>query len=352
MSKRIVMGMSGGVDSSVAAAVLQREGWEVIGVTLHLWDYVREGHEGRCCAPEDQYDAARVCALLDIPHYTFDRRALFREAVVDRFVDDYAAGRTPSPCVRCNESVKLGPLLSIAEALGADRVATGHYARIEGAGDALTLRAAVDPAKDQSYFLWAAPREALERSLFPLGGLSKPEVRELARGIGLPNADKPDSTDLCFIEGGRYAEFVAARAPQAARPGVIEDLQGRAVGSHEGVHQFTVGQRRGVGAGGVPKYVLKIIPERDVVVIGDAVESRATGATLSEVRWLCAEPPARVRARLRYRHEGVFAEVLREGADVSLRFEEPQRGVAPGQAAVLYDGDRVVGGGWIREGVH
>lgn len=351
MSRRVVVGMSGGVDSSVAAALLLRDGWEVIGVTLHLWDYTREGHEGRCCAPEDQYDAARVCARLGVPHYTLDRRSLFRETVVDRFVQDYAEGRTPSPCVRCNESVKLGPLLDIARSLGADRVATGHYARVHGQGDELTLRTAADAAKDQSYFLWAAPREALERAMFPLGEMSKPEARAHARSFGLANAEKPDSTDLCFLEGGGYADFVAARAPQVRAPGTIEDGEGRVLGHHDGVHRFTVGQRRGVGAAGAPRYVLRVVPERGAVIVGDDREARCGAARLRGVRWLTAAPPGDVTARLRYRHGGVSATVRCEGDEALLRFSAPQRGVAPGQAAVLYVGDRVVGGGWIDEGL-
>ncbi|MFO0628276.1 MAG: tRNA 2-thiouridine(34) synthase MnmA [Polyangiales bacterium] len=346
--KRVVVGMSGGVDSSVAAVLLQRDGWEVIGVTLHLWDYVREGHEGRCCAPEDQYDAARVCARLDIAHYTFDRRALFREAVVDHFVADYAAGRTPSPCVRCNESVKLGPLAEIADALGASHIASGHYARLSQSPE-LQLSTALDPAKDQSYFLWAAPTEALARTLLPLGGLTKPEVRAIAADIGLCNAEKPDSTDLCFLEGRSYADFIAQRV--VTTPGPIEDADGRVVGQHDGVHAFTVGQRRGVGAGGAPRYVLRIVPDRSAVIVGDDAQSRARGARLEGFRWLTATPPARVRARLRYRHPGVEADIDATGDTAVLRFEAPQRGVAPGQAAVLYDGARVVGGGWIAEGL-
>ena len=346
--KRVVVGMSGGVDSSVAAVLLQRDGWEVIGVTLHLWDYVREGHEGRCCAPEDQYDAARVCARLDIPHYTFDRRALFRDAVVDRFVDDYAAGRTPSPCVRCNESVKLGPLADIADALGASHIASGHYARLSHSPE-LRLSAALDGAKDQSYFLWAAPPAALARTLLPLGALTKPEVRALAAEVGLCNAEKPDSTDLCFLEGRSYADFIAQRVPVA--PGAVEDLEGRELGRHEGVHAFTVGQRRGVGAGGAPRYVLRIVPERGAVIVGDDAQARAAGARLTGFRWLTSDPPTQVTARLRYRHGGVGATVSAAGEEATLRFESPQRGVAPGQAAVLYDGDRVVGGGWIEEGL-
>ncbi len=343
---RVVVGMSGGVDSSAAAALLREQGWDVIGVTLHLWDYAKEGHAGRCCAPEDQYDAARVCAALDVPHYTFDRRALFREAVVDRFVRDYADGRTPSPCVRCNESVKLGPLFEIARRLGADRVATGHYARVARDGDHVALRAARDRDRDQSYFLWPAPAEALRALVLPLGELTKPEARRAAERHGLLNADKPDSTDLCFVEGGAYAEFVAARA--APRPGPIETVDGRAVGEHQGVHAFTVGQRRGVGAGGAPRYVLRIVPERAAVVVGSAEEATSTSVRVEEARWLTAERPREVTVKLRYRHPGVRATVARDdGGSLTLSLHEPQRGVAPGQAAVLYDGDRVVAGGYI-----
>lgn len=347
---RAVVGMSGGVDSSVAALALRAQGWDVVGVTLHLWDYVKEGHAGRCCAPEDQYDAARVCARLDIPHYTFDRRALFREAVVDRFVDDYVAGRTPSPCVRCNERVKLGPLREIARRLGADAIATGHYARIAREGDGVRLEAAVDAEKDQSYFLWPAPMEALRDLVLPLGAMHKREVREMAAQAGLSNAAKPDSTDLCFVEGDGYASFIAANARSTGAPGTIETTDGRVVGQHDGVHGFTVGQRRGLGAGGAPRYVLKIVPERAAVVVGDADEAMSGGARVEEFRWLTDVPPTRVRARIRSRHPGVMATVERTGeGTLVLRFDERQRGVAPGQAAVLYDGDRLVGGGFLVE---
>jgi tRNA-specific 2-thiouridylase len=350
MGRRIVVGMSGGVDSSAAAAVLHRDGWEVIGVTLHLWDYAREGHAGRCCAPEDQYDAARVCESLGVAHYTFDRRALFREKVVDRFVEDYAAGRTPSPCVRCNESVKLGPLWEIAERLGAEAVATGHYARVAVEGDGVDLRAAADAAKDQSYFLWAAPLDALRRLRLPLGAMTKPEVRALAAEAGLVNANKPDSVDLCFLEGEAYPAFVARHGGAAPRAGTIETVAGEVVGRHEGVHAFTPGQRRGLGAGGSPRYVLKVVPERAAVVVGGDAETRREGTRLEGFRWLTDARPSRVRARIRYRHHGVDATVVQgDGGAASLRFDAPQRGVAPGQAAVLYVDDRVVGGGWIAE---
>lgn len=350
MARRIVVGMSGGVDSSAAAGMLHRDGWEVIGVTLHLWDYAREGHAGRCCSPEDQYDAARVCESLGVAHYTFDRRALFREKVVDRFVEDYADGRTPSPCVRCNESVKLGPLWEIAARLGAEAVATGHYARVAADGDGVDLRAGADPAKDQSYFLWAAPADALRRLHLPLGGMSKAEVRAVAAELGLVNAAKPESVDLCFLEGQNYADFVARHRQIEARPGPIETVAGEVVGRHDGVHAFTPGQRRGVGAGGSARYVLKIVPERAAVVVGDDDEARGRGAALEGFRWLCAARPRRVRARIRYRHQGVDATLEEgDGGRARLRFDAPQRGVAPGQAAVLYEGDRVVGGGWIAE---
>ncbi len=348
MAARIVVGMSGGVDSSVAALRLRDEGWDVIGVTLHLWDYVREGHAGRCCAPEDQYDAARVCASLDIPHYTFDRRALFRERVVDRFVRDYTAGRTPSPCVRCNESVKLSPLLEIARRLGAEHIATGHYARIEREGDGVKLRVARDADRDQSYFLWASPMDSLRALVLPLGEMTKPEAREDAGRAGLTNAAKPDSTDLCFVEGGDYARFVENHTPTAARPGPIETRDGNVVGEHRGVHGFTVGQRRGTGAGGAPRYVLRIVPERDAVIVGSAEEAAASELHLSGLRWLCEAVPEDVRVKIRYRHPGVEARVERvEGDRAVLRLRDAQRGVSPGQAAVLYVGDRVVGGAWI-----
>lgn len=346
--KRVVVGMSGGVDSSAAALLLQEAGWEVVGVTLHLWDYVQEGHAGRCCAPEDQYDAARVCEALGIAHYTFDRKALFKARVVDRFVADYAAGRTPSPCVRCNESVKLGPLLEIARRLGASHVATGHYARVEADGDGVSLRVGIDARKDQSYFLWASPPEALQALVLPLGEMTKDQVRAVAARAGLANAAKPDSTDLCFVEGGSYADFIARHLPGPTRPGPIESPDGTPLGTHEGIHRFTVGQRRGVGAGGVPRYVLRIVADRGAVVVGDAAEASRVGAEVEEFRWLSALRPEQVMARLRYRHPGVEARVIDRGPGrVGLEFAAPQRGVAPGQAAVLYVGDRVVGGGYI-----
>jgi tRNA-specific 2-thiouridylase len=345
---RILVGMSGGVDSSAAAAMLVDEGYDVIGVTLHLWDYVREGHAGRCCAPEDQYDARRVCDQLGIPHYTFDRRELFRERVVDSFLRDYAEGRTPSPCVRCNEHIKLGPMLALAKKLGADRIATGHYARIRREGHGVQLEMARDRARDQSYFLFAAPMDALRALILPLGDKTKPDVRAYAERLGLTNAQKPDSTDLCFVEGTDYVEWVEAHGVKA-QPGIIESTDGRVVGRHDGVHAFTVGQRRGLGAiGGEPKYVLRIVTERNAVVVGSADEAVIARAALRETRWLVEAVPTEVTAKIRYRHPGVRAKVVRcDDRSFELHLAQPQRGVSPGQAAVMYDGDRVVGGGWI-----
>jgi tRNA-specific 2-thiouridylase len=339
--------MSGGVDSSAAALLLRERGYDVIGVTLHLWDYQREGHAGRCCAPEDQYDARRVCDELDIPHFTFDRRSLFRERVVEPFIQGYGEGSTPSPCVRCNEHVKLGPLWTLAQRLGADHIATGHYARIRTEREELVLERAADADRDQSYFLWVAPREALERLILPLGDWTKSEVRARMADRGIAVAHKPDSTDLCFVEGEDYSEWVEARGV-AKRPGPIETVDGAVVGSHDGIHRFTVGQRRGVPAwDGTARYVLRVVQERGAVIIGTAEQSATRAVRLQELRWLCARPPRRALVKLRYRHQGVACDIDASGSTATLTLDEPQRGVAPGQAAVLYDGARVVGGGFI-----
>ncbi len=345
---RVLVGMSGGVDSSAAAAMLLDEGHDVIGVTLHLWDYAAEGHAGRCCAPEDQYDARRVCDRLGIPHYTFDRRALFREAVVQGFVNDYAEGRTPSPCVRCNQHVKLGPMLELARRLGAEHIATGHYAKLRPEGDGVRLEAAHDASRDQSYFLFAAPMDALRALWLPLADRTKPEVRAYAERCGLSNARKPDSTDLCFVEGTDYASWVEAHGVQP-KAGTIERADGSVVGTHDGIHRFTVGQRRGLGAiGGEPKYVLRIVTDRDAVVVGSSTEALVDRASLHDVRWLVDRVPDEVTAKVRYRHPGVPARVERRSdGGVDLVFSQPLRGVSPGQAAVLYDGTHVLGGGWI-----
>ncbi|MDP3279348.1 MAG: tRNA 2-thiouridine(34) synthase MnmA [Deltaproteobacteria bacterium] len=345
---RVVVGMSGGVDSSATAALLVDQGHEVIGVTLHLWDYERAGHAGRCCAPEDQYDARRVCEELGIAHYTFDRSELFREAVVDKFIEDYGAGLTPSPCVRCNEHVKLGPLWTIAQRLGATQVATGHYARISQDDSGIVLRQSVDLDKDQSYFLFVAPTEALSRLILPLGDRHKPDVRAYAKGRGLSRADKPDSTDLCFVEGRDYGDWLLDHGVKSVA-GAIETTDGRVLAKHDGVHRYTVGQRKGIpGVDGVIRYVLNVVPERGAVVVGTHEEALRHEVILEEVRWLMVRPPSELHAKLRYRHEGVAAHVeTLSDTSVRLHLGAGQRGVARGQAAVLYDGDRVAGGGFI-----
>jgi tRNA-specific 2-thiouridylase len=355
MGERILVAMSGGVDSSVAAARLHDAGHEVVGVTLHLWDYPEgpSGGHGRCCAPEDQYDARRVADQLGFAHYTFDRRALFARTVVEPFVDVYLAGATPSPCTDCNRGVKLAELFSLAGRLGASQVATGHYARIvrDAAGIA-RLATGRDSTKDQSYFLYASPRAWLERLAFPLGESSKAEVRAEATARALSGAGKGESQELCFVGTGAhaYADFVGERAAARVRPGNIVDGAGRTVGSHDGVHRFTIGQRRGLGVAlGSPAFVTAIDPDTATVHVGPEEALRARGAELTAVVLAeGAQLPMRARVRVRYRHEGDDATVRREGdGRARVVFDRPVRAVTPGQTAVLYQDDQVVGGGRI-----
>ncbi|HEX4448978.1 MAG TPA: tRNA 2-thiouridine(34) synthase MnmA, partial [Polyangiaceae bacterium] len=363
VKERIVVAMSGGVDSSVAAARLVDAGYDVVGVTLHLWDYPDEGpgSHGRCCAPEDQYDARRVADAVGFPHYTFDRRELFARTVVAPFVDAYLQGDTPSPCTACNRSVKLAELFAIADRLGAARIATGHYARI--ARDDVgrpRLAMGADRAKDQSYFLYASPRAWLERLVFPLGDSTKPEVRGEAVARRLPGAQKGESQELCFTGAGShaYADFVAARADGRVRAGPIVDEQGRTVGNHQGVHRFTIGQRRGLGVAlGRPTFVTGIDADSGTVHLGGDEALQARAAELADVT--LAEGvalPLRARVRVRYRHEGDAAVVVAAGGDAArsnasgaarVVFDAPVRAVTRGQIAVFYEGERVLGGGRI-----
>ena len=345
------MAMSGGVDSSVAAARLFDAGYDVVGCTLHLWDYPDEGpgSHARCCAPEDQYDARRTADALGFPHFTFDRRAMFAERVVQPFVAAYLAGETPSPCTACNRTVKLGELFALADKLGASSVATGHYARIGRDAHGPHLLAGRDPFKDQSYFLYATPQPWLARLVFPLGESTKAEVRAEAIARKLPGATKGESQELCFVgEGaGAYARFVEERAEGKLRPGPIVDDAGRVVGHHDGIHKFTVGQRKGVGVAlGEPAFVTRIDAHSATVHVGRKEALRALRATLRDVVLAPGvRTPRETLARVRYRHRGVRAR-LEAGA---LRFLEPAGAVAPGQIAVLYDGDRVLGGGVLHE---
>ncbi|HYU77859.1 MAG TPA: tRNA 2-thiouridine(34) synthase MnmA [Vicinamibacterales bacterium] len=351
---RIVVAMSGGVDSSVAAALLAEQGHDVIGVSMQLYDQTEgQASFGTCCTIDDLHDARRVAAAIGIPHYILNFENRFDEQVVSNFVREYTHGRTPIPCAHCNSDVKFSTLLERAMGFGAATLATGHYARIDRADDGgFRLRRGLDGSKDQSYFLFSLTQEQLARAQFPVGHLGKTEVRELARRLNLRVASKPDSQEICFVPDGDYAAFIERRSPDLTRPGVIVDRQGTRLGTHAGVHRFTIGQRKGLGlSASEPLYVLEIKPDASEIVVGprDAL-GRAT-LTASEVNWVSGVAPSswqRVQAQIRYRHGAAPARVraLDDGR-ADLEFDEPQSAITPGQAVVFYDGDVVVGGGWI-----
>lgn len=350
---RIVVAMSGGVDSSVAAALLAEQGHDVIGLSMQLYDQRGGEMFGRCCTLDDLYDARRVAAALGIPHYILNFERRFQDTVVSNFVREYASGRTPLPCAHCNSDLKFSALLERARALGADRVATGHYARVErDPGGRWLLKRSADPQKDQSYFLFSLTQDQLAAALFPVGTLTKPEVRATARRLGLDVAEKPDSQEICFIPDRDYAAFVASRAPEVARPGAIVDERGVPLGTHAGVHRFTVGQRKGIGVSApVPLYVLRIDAATGTVTVGPRTALEQTSLTASGVNWIACEAPAgwlRVCAQIRHRHAPAPGRVRALDHDrAEFVFDKPQAAVTPGQAVVFYDGDLVVGGGWI-----
>jgi tRNA-specific 2-thiouridylase len=345
--------MSGGVDSSVAAALLVQKGYDVVGVTLHLWDYPDDGSvQGRCCAPEDIHDARRVADSLGIAHYAFDRRELFLQEVVNPFVESYLEGQTPSPCVRCNRGVKIRELVGLADRLGAARIATGHYARLDRSTGTARLLRARDREKDQSYFLHMLGSSTLGRLEFPLGEMSKAEVRGEAVRLDLPGAQKGESQELCFVPTGRYDTFVAERAGARLRPGSIVDDSGRKVGEHGGIHQFTIGQRRNLGvAVGHRAYVTAVDSETGTVTLGPREALLAGGALLSEfVLALGVALPVQCDVVVRYRGKPVPATVTTYGEGrARVVFDVPLQAVVPGQVLVCYEGDRVLGGGLIEQ---
>lgn len=351
---RIVVAMSGGVDSSVVAALAHASGAEVIGVTLQLYDYgAATGRKGACCAGDDIRDARAVADRLGIAHYVFDHESQFREEVVDRFADDYLAGRTPIPCIRCNMGPKFTDLFRMARELGADCLATGHYVRrVTGPGGA-ELHRALDPARDQSYFLYGTTEAQLDFLRFPLGGLPKPEVRALAEAFGLRNAAKPDSQDICFVPDGDYAGLVMKLRPQGARAGrIVHAATGAVLGEHQGIVHFTVGQRRGLEIGGQaePLYVVELDAASAEVRVGPKAMLAVGAAHLSETNRIGPLPAEGITAKVRSLAKPVPVTLdgpLGDGAATTIRFATPEFGVAPGQAAVLYHGERVLGGGWI-----
>ena len=363
----VAVAMSGGVDSSAVAALLLQQGHTVVGLTMQLWNQRRlpelQGDgpaQHRCCSLDDVYDAKAVAQHLNFPHYVVNFEEQFESRVVRPFVDQYLSGRTPIACTNCNTDVKFEPLLRMARQIGAERLATGHYARIrtnDRTGRWELLRA-LDDSKDQSYFLWGLSQEQLSRSDFPLGELSKDEVRALARRANLPVAEKPESMELCFVPTGNYVQFIQAYSRERGislqnGEGEIVSENGDVIGHHNGVHNFTIGQRKGLGfAAGKPLYVLSIDPEKNRIVVGEDDVLRKTVCEVEGVNWISCEKPAgpiRAFAKIRHKHEPAPATIqLLDASSARVTFDLPQRAITPGQAAVFYEGDVVLGGGWIR----
>jgi tRNA-specific 2-thiouridylase len=366
-AQTIAVAMSGGVDSSTVAAMLHADGHSVIGLTMQLWNQRRlAGHEGmpqsvqgRCCSLDDVYDARRVAETIGIPYYVVNQERRFEDEVVRPFVQEYLSGRTPIPCSLCNNHLKFDQLLIVAKQIGAEKLATGHYARVEynQLSARWLLKRPTDRSKDQTYFLFGLTQEQLSRTLFPLGHLTKPEVRELARRHGLALAEKPDSQEICFVPGGDYKRFLDAYLEEQAQSlpdtaGELITTTGAVIGEHNGIHNFTVGQRKGLGvATGSPLYVIEIKGDARQVVVGSSEELYSQTLRARRVNFVSIEKliePMRVSVKIRHRHEPAPATVEQTGPDeVLVTFDAPQRAITPGQASVFYDGDTVVGGGWI-----
>lgn len=349
----VLVAMSGGVDSSVAAAVLLEQGYRVFGMTMLLWPEDVEGAEEGCCGTVHLNDAREVCHRLGISHYTLDLQKEFLSDVVHPFVATYLNGRTPNPCISCNEHLKFRHLLRKATGIGADLLATGHYARILGDGP-FQLARGVDATKDQTYFLFTLGQKEMSRLLFPLGEMTKEEVRSKARILDLPVHEKAESQEICFVPPGKLRDFISQNAPDLPGPGEVVDMEGKVIGGHEGACFYTVGQRKGLGiASAEPIYVVKIDAAANIVVMGTRENSSFKGLSASGVSWTAGGPPGRefsAQVQIRHQHIPVMSRIeVSENVVIHIIFDEPQHGVAPGQAVVIYDGDIVLGGGWITE---
>lgn len=359
-TKRVIVAMSGGVDSSVSLAILKEEGYDCVGVSMQLWDYSKkdssEAKEGSCCSIDDIYDARSVAERLGVPFYVVNVEDVFTKEVVDYFIEGYRKGITPNPCIKCNQILKFDVLLKKAIGLEADYLATGHYARIEAGPDGLCLRKGADPDKDQSYFLFTMTKDQMKRVLFPVGGLTKKEVRSYAKKMDLKTSDKPESQEICFVEELNYAKFLSERIP--SNEGEIVDTSGKTLGAHKGLYSYTVGQRKGLNLSGGPFYVVDIDAGKNRLVVGREEELYSSGLVASGVNWINdgAKDTAGkdgldgITAKIRYRHPGACAKaLLLPDGRLRITFSTAQKAVTPGQAVVLYMGTEVIGGGWIEE---